>query len=330
MMQSGSAARTVVITGGSSGIGLSTAQAFARRGENVVLVARGRTRLDEAARQCEALGGRALVVPGDVMDVGRMRAVVSAATDAFGGVDVWVNNAGTSLWGPFEDIPPEVHSRLVQVDLLGAINGAHAVVPHFLARGGTGLIVNVVSIGGRIPIPWAAGYSAAKFGLAGFTDALRQELAVRSRIAVCGVYPAYVDTPTPVNSGNYTRRSLRPVPPVVTPERVAEAIVELTRRPRRARRVGTLHALSAPYALAPETAGRLAARLGRRFLLHGGTPVDPTDGGLFTTRLTAVVTRGGWGEPHRTRARRTATGAGLVAAAGAAARLLGRRGRKCG
>ena len=131
-MQSGSAARTVVITGGSSGIGLSTAQAFARRGENVVLVARGRTRLDEAARQCEALGGRALVVPGDVMDLGRMREVVSAATDAFGGVDVWVNNAGTSLWGPFEDIPPEVHSRLVQVDLLGAINGAHAVVPHFL------------------------------------------------------------------------------------------------------------------------------------------------------------------------------------------------------
>ena len=188
----------------------------------------------------------------------------------------------------------------------------------------------MVSIGGRIPIPWAAGYSAAKFGLAGFTDALRQELAVRSRIAVCGVYPAYVDTPTPVNSGNYTGRSLRPVPPVVTPERVAEAIVELTRRPRRARRVGTLHALSAPYALAPETTGRLAARLGRRFLLHGGTPAAPTDGGLFTTRLTAVVTRGGWGEPHRTRARRTATGAGLVAAAGAAARLLGRRGRKCG
>jgi short chain dehydrogenase len=138
-----------------------------------------------------------------------------------------------------------------------------------------------VSIGGRMPIPWAAGCTAAKFALAGFTDALRQELGVRSRIAVCGVYPAYVDTPTPVNSGNYTGRSLRPVPPVIAPERVAEAIVGLTRRPRRARRVGTLHALSVPYALAPGTSGRLAARLGRWFFLHAGTPVDPTDGGLF-------------------------------------------------
>jgi NAD(P)-dependent dehydrogenase (short-subunit alcohol dehydrogenase family) len=321
-VQSGSAERTVVITGGSSGIGLSTAHAFARRGDNVVLVARGRDRLDDAARQCEALGGRALAVPGDVTDAGRMREVVDAAVAAYGGVDVWVNNAGTSLWGPFEEIPPEVHRRLVEVDLVGAMNGAHAVVPHFLARGGTGVIVNVVSIGGRIPIAWAAGYSAAKFGLAGFTDALRQELAVRSRIAVCGVYPAYVDTPTPVNSGNYTGRSLRPVPPVVTPERVAEAIVGLTRRPRRARRVGTLHALSAPYALAPGTTGRLAARLGRRFFLHAGTPADPTDGGLSTTRLTDVATRGGWGEPERTRARRAAGGVGLVAAGAAAARLL--------
>jgi short chain dehydrogenase len=179
-----------------------------------------------------------------------------------------------------------------------------------------------VSIGGRMPIPWAAGCTAAKFALAGFTDALRQELGVRSRIAVCGVYPAYVDTPTPVNSGNYTGRSLRPVPPVIAPERVAEAIVGLTRRPRRARRVGTLHALSVPYALAPGTSGRLAARLGRWFFLHAGTPVDPTDGGLFTTRLTAVATRGGWGEPQRTRVRRAVSGIGLVAAAGAAVGLL--------
>jgi hypothetical protein len=78
--------------------------------------------------------------------------------------------------------------------------------------------------------------------------------------------------------------------------------------------------------LAPGTTGRLAARLGRRFFLHAGTPADPTDGGLSTTRLTDVATRGGWGEPARTRARRAAGGVGLVAAGAAAARLRSRSG----
>ena len=98
-MQSEGAARTVVITGGSSGIGLCTARAFARRGNNVVLVARGRDRLDDAARQCEALGGGTLAVPGDVTDPGRMREVVDAAVAAFGGVDVWPTTPGPACGG---------------------------------------------------------------------------------------------------------------------------------------------------------------------------------------------------------------------------------------
>jgi NADP-dependent 3-hydroxy acid dehydrogenase YdfG len=320
-------ARTVVVTGASSGIGLCTARAFAGRGDDVVLVARGEERLREAALQCAALGGRALAVPGDVTDAVRMREVVAAAAEAFGGVDVWVNNAGTSLWGRFEDIPLDVHARLVEVDLVGAVNGAHAVVPHFLGRGGRGTIVNVVSIGGRIAVPWGATYSAAKFGLAGFTDALRQELAVRSRIEVCGVYPAFVDTPTAVNSGNYTGRTLRPMPPVVPPQRVAEAIVALVARPRRARRVGGLHALAVPYAVAPDAVGRVGARLGRWFFFSAGRADGPSAGGLFGTRRAPARARGGWGEPQRTRARRAGAAAATSLAAGATIALVRRRRR---
>jgi NAD(P)-dependent dehydrogenase (short-subunit alcohol dehydrogenase family) len=150
-----------------------------------------------------------------------VRELASAAASAFGGVDVWVNNAGTSMWGPFEEIPLESQARLIELNLLGAIYGSYAALPHLFDRGGRGVIINVSSIFGRVPMPWAAGYSASKAGLVGFTEALRFELATRSDIEVCGVYPAYVDTPTYLNSANYTGRTLRPVPPVVPPERGA-------------------------------------------------------------------------------------------------------------
>src|SRR3712207_8477533 len=80
------------------------------------------------------------------------------------------------MWGPFEAIPLESQARLIELNLLGAINGSHAPLPHFFERGGRGVIINVVSIFGRVPMPWAASYSASKFGLAGFTEALRFEL----------------------------------------------------------------------------------------------------------------------------------------------------------
>jgi NAD(P)-dependent dehydrogenase (short-subunit alcohol dehydrogenase family) len=116
--------------------------------------------------------------------------------------------------GPFEDILLESQVRLIELNLLGAIYGCHAALPHFFDRGGRGVIVNVSSIFGRVPMPWAASYSASKSGLAEFTEALRHELRARSDIELCGVFPAYVDTPTYLNSANYSGRALRPVPPV--------------------------------------------------------------------------------------------------------------------
>ena len=139
----------------------------------------------------------------------------------------------------------------------------------------------------------------------------------RSGIEVCGVYPAYVDTPTYLNSANYTGRALRPVPPVVSPERVAERIVGLALRPRRSVRVGALNASALPYALAPDLVGRLAAGLGGRYLFRSGPPADASDGGLFGTVDGRAEARGAWGVPQRRRARRALAIGALAAGASA-------------
>lgn len=307
---------TIVITGASSGMGLAMAHAFARRGCNVVLAARSPMPLERAAQQCEALGGRALAVPTDVTDASVMRALVDAAVTAFGRIDIWINNAGMSLWGPFETIPLQSQKRLIEVNVNGVINGCYAVVPYFLQHGKRGIIINMASIGGRVPMPWLATYTASKFAVAGLTDALRYELASRSAIDVCGVYPGFVDTPTNLHSANYTGHTLRPIPPVIDPVRVAEQIVDLARHPRRALYIGAHHAIAHPYTLAPEPVGRLLGRLSRRYFMNSGPPAPNSDGSLFAPVPAGTGTHGSWGIPQQKQARRGAALAltGLAAA----------------
>lgn len=253
--------RVVVLTGASSGIGRATALALAEQGATVVLAARDRAALEAVAAQCERRGGEALVVPTDVVDAAAVRALADAAISRFGSIDVWINNAGVGVVGRFDEIPIAVHRRVVETNLLGEMNGAHAAVQHFRQQQ-RGTLINMVSIGAWAPTPYAVAYTASKFGLRGFSEALRAELRDLPDVHVCEVYPTFVDTPGFQNGGNYTGRRLKPPPPLLDPQQVARAVVGLVRRPRDALSIGSVAWPSRlAHALAPGLLGRATKRL---------------------------------------------------------------------
>ncbi|MGL6216347.1 SDR family oxidoreductase [Billgrantia desiderata] len=227
----------VVLTGASSGIGRATACEFARHGAALFLAGRDRHALHDVAEACHRLGGQARIVVADVSNSDDMARLAESAVDLAGRIDIWVNNAGVGALGPFEEVPLDVHEQVVQTDLLGGLRGAHAILPHF-KRQGHGILINNISLGGWAPQPYAASYSAAKFGLRAFADSLRGELRQWPELYVCNVYPSVMDTPGFRDGGNFTGRAIKPVPPVYDPRRTAKAIVGLARRPRHSVYVG--------------------------------------------------------------------------------------------
>ncbi len=269
----------VVLTGASSGIGRACAYEFARRGAVLFLAARDRHALHDVAETCHRLGGQARIEVADVAQPDDMERLARSAIDAAGRIDVWVNNAGIGVLGAFDDVPLEAHVQVIQTDLLGCVRGAHAVLPHF-KRQRSGILIHNISLGGWAPQPYAAAYSAAKFGLRAFTESLRGELHAWPNIHVCGVYPSVMDTPGFRDGGNYTGREVKPVPPVYDPQRTAEAIVGLAERPRHSVYVGLPAVLSRLAQAVPGYAA-INARLVST-ALRRARPTPISSGNLFT------------------------------------------------
>jgi len=181
------AGRTVLVTGASLGVGHATALAFHRAGANVVMLARRREPLEEAARGLD----RALVYPADVADLGALRAAVEATVERFGGLDGVVNNAGLHHRGKVEGLSPEQMAAMVDVNLRAPLALSRMALPHLRRR--EGFIVNVASLAGHVPIDGSCTYSATKFGLRAFTMALAQELR-GTGVTVSAVSPGPIDT----------------------------------------------------------------------------------------------------------------------------------------
>ena len=225
--------QVVVITGASAGVGRATARAFAAPGVRIGLLARNRERLEAAAREVEALGARALVLPADVADAGQVEAAARQVDEAFGLPDVWVNNAMTSVFAPVREITPDEFRRVTEVTYLGVVYGTLAALRRMTSRD-RGAIVQVGSALAYRGIPLQAAYCAAKHAIQGFCDSLRAELLHEgSRITVSMVQLPAVNTP----QFDWVRSRLphraQPVPPIFQPEVAAEAVRFAARSGRR-------------------------------------------------------------------------------------------------
>lgn len=316
----------VVITGASSGIGRAAALAFARRGASVVLAARRQALLEKLACECEVLGGRALVVQTDVTDPQNMSVLAQTADRELGGIDVWINNAGTGVFGPYQNSDIALHRATVEVNLLGTLYGAHAALPIFL-RQRHGVLINNISIGGWSPTPFAASYTASKFGLRGFTASLRQELANYRDIHVCGVFPAMVDTPGFVHGANMSDHAISPGPFLYQAEDVAETFVRLVRHPRAEVAVGwPSRAAQICYGLAPRPAEHLFGAVFRG-LVRRQAHAPRSKGSVLSPIAVGASTSGGWLARRQLPAARQITGFCVAAGIAALATFALTRGR---
>jgi NAD(P)-dependent dehydrogenase (short-subunit alcohol dehydrogenase family) len=231
-------AQVVVITGASAGVGRATVRRFADEGASVALIARGRERLEAAAREVEAAGGRALALPLDVADADAVEKAADETEEELGPIDVWVNNAMVTVYAPVAQLSPDEFRRVTEVTYLGSVWGTMAALGRMLPRD-RGTIVQVGSALAYRGIPLQSAYCGAKHALEGFYDSLRTELMHDgSNVRLTVVQLPALNTPQFSWGRTKMPREPQPVPPIFQPEVAAEAVVWAAQNPRRELYVG--------------------------------------------------------------------------------------------
>jgi NAD(P)-dependent dehydrogenase (short-subunit alcohol dehydrogenase family) len=274
---------TVVVTGASAGIGRAIVRRFARDGASVGLIGRNGAGLEGARRDVEAGGGTAVVVRADVADASAVESAAAKIEDELGPVDVWVNNAMTTVFAFFEDIEPEEYERATQVTYLGTVWGTRAALERMLPRD-RGTIVQVGSALAYRGIPLQAPYCGAKHAIKGFTESVRTELRHRgSGVNLTMVQLPGLNTPQFDHCRSKMPRHPMPVAPVFQPEVAADAVHWAAHHRRRELYVG----LPAVYTI---LGNKLAPWLAERYLARtaidgqqADAPPTPAsrDGNLF-------------------------------------------------
>lgn len=231
-------AETVVITGASGGVGRAAARRFAADGSRIALIARGRNGLEAAADEVRQAGGEALVLPVDVADPDRVEAAASSVEDAFGPIDVWVNDAMVTVYAEFLDIEPEEFRRSTEVSYLGMVWGTRAALKRMVPRD-RGSIVQVCSAMSYRGIPLQSPYCGAKHACKGFTESVLTELLHnRSKVQLSMIHLPGVNTTQFTWGRTKLPKQTMPVPPIYQPEVAARAIHYAAHHRRRQMYVG--------------------------------------------------------------------------------------------
>lgn len=263
--------RVVVITGASAGVGRATVQAFAREGARIGLIARGRAGLEGASRDVERAGSQAIVLPLDIADAGAVEEAAARVEQEFGPIDVWVNNAMTSVFSPIKQMTPDEFKRVTDVTYLGCVYGTLAALKRMLPRD-RGVIIQVGSALAYRGIPLQSAYCAAKHAIQGFYDSLRCELIHdKSNVRVSMIEMPALNTPQFSWVKSRLRHKAQPVPPIFQPEVAAKAIVFASHHPRREIYVG------APTVKAI-VGNKIAPGLLDHYLAHTGFDSQQEDG----------------------------------------------------
>ena len=224
--------KTVVITGGSSGVGRAAAEAFALEGCNIVVAARGKEALDETVSLCRDLGVAALGVPADVSIAADVQNLANKALQFNGRIDIWINNAGVMASGKFEEIPMELNEQVIKTNLFGYMHGAYSVLPIFKKQE-DGILINNISIGGFMPAPYSAVYSATKFGIRGMMECLQGEISDFPNVHICNLYPQIQRSTGNMHSAKFSGLDFKVPPFAADPRDTAAKFVELAKHPQK-------------------------------------------------------------------------------------------------